>query len=839
MPASEYMCLQKLRVQGKFFFAGATKVFLKGVSYGPFITGTHGAPLPEQTVIEKDFDLMQELGVNCIRVYIVPPGWFLELAELYGLRVLVGIPWSQHITFLDSEILKSEIRQTIAHAVQTCRNYPAAFAYLVGNEIPPDIVRWYGAAKIQAFLQELMAIVKEHDPQALVSYANYPSTEYLNLDFGDFLSFNVYLHCDRDFRQYLSRLHNLAIEKPLVFSEFGADSIREGLDTQAAIITQKLAASFEMGVAGTFLFSWTDEWFTGGHSIQDWAFGLVTEERQKKPAFQAVQKYYQSSLPPALTTYPKVSVIVCAYNADRTMNSCLASLEKLNYPNYEVIVVNDGSTDRTLEICQQYPDIKLISQPNYGLSVARNVGLEAATGEIIAYTDSDCYADPDWLNYLVITFQSTGLSAVGGLNFQPPEDSLIPSCVAVSPGCPTHVLLSDDTAEHIAGCNMAFRKPALQEIAGFDPQFRAAGDDIDICWRLQDQGYTIGFSPAAIVWHYRRNTVKDYLKQQRGYGKAEALVYFKHPHRFNLLGQARWMGRIYGGLAAAVTFQQPVIYSGMFGKGLFQTLYQPSVPVLAYLPLTLEWNILALLLIGLLVATGINPLWGIAPFILSWLMCFIGAWQAPIDSRFQGLGGRLLVALLIYLGPLVRSWERYKWRIKGLGKVDPIPWQKTQQKLQISWLQSSITLAYWTDSGLEKESILQGMIDFLLYRKYFVAINDGWSDWDLTIHRGLWLRALIRVCAENHGGNKRVLRVKSTFCPSRLTVIVLMSWALVTIECLWLKMPLLAMTAIGLGLFTIILIISQSIAAVSTIHRVIEGVANSLNFIPATSRKGL
>ncbi len=79
------------------------------------------------------------------------------------------------------------------------------------------------------------------------------------------------------------------------------------------------------------------------------------------------------------------------------MEQCLASLEVLNYPNYEVIVVNDGSTDRTLEISQKFPYCRIISQVNKGLSVARNVGAEAATGTIVAYTDSDCVADPDWL----------------------------------------------------------------------------------------------------------------------------------------------------------------------------------------------------------------------------------------------------------------------------------------------------------------------------------------------------------------------------------------------------------------------------------------------------------
>ena len=84
------------------------------------------------------------------------------------------------------------------------------------------------------------------------------------------------------------------------------------------------------------------------------------------------------------------------------------------------------------------------------------------------------------------------------------------------------MLLDDVEAEHIPGCNMAFRREALEEIGGFDPVYRAAGDDVDVCWRLQKLGHRIGWSPAAMVWHFRRNTVKDYLNQQRGYGKAEA-----------------------------------------------------------------------------------------------------------------------------------------------------------------------------------------------------------------------------------------------------------------------------------------------------------------------------
>src|SRR4029453_11489632 len=237
------------------------------------------------------------------------------------------------------------------------------------------------------------------------------------------------------------------------------------------------------------------------------------------------------------------------YNADRTMDACLESLRTMSYSNYEVVVVNDGSTDSTLAISQEHerryaadpdaPRFILIDQPNKGLSVARNVGAEAGNGEIIAYTDSDCVPDPDWLSILVYRFVRSGFVAVGGPNFPPPEPSLVPAAVAVSPGGPTHVLLDDEVAEHIPGCKMAFRRESLEAINGFDPVFRAAGDDVDLCWRLQNKGYKIGFSAAAVVWHFRRNTVRDYIKQQQGYGKAEALLFFKHPSRFNVLGQSR------------------------------------------------------------------------------------------------------------------------------------------------------------------------------------------------------------------------------------------------------------------------------------------------------------
>ncbi len=674
----------------------------------------------------------------------------------------------------------------------------------------------------------------------MVSYANFPSTEYLTVDFTDFVCFNVYLHDQAAFRRYVARLHNLAVDRPLVLTEFGVDSLREGERGQCRILSWQVRTAFETGVAGTCVFAWTDEWFTGGHLIEDWAFGLVDRERRPKPALLEVERAYCGPLPPPLPRYPRVSVVVCAYNAERTMDACLASLEALNYPDYEVIVVNDGSRDRTLEIAESYSYCQIISQPNKGLSVARNVGAEAATGEIIAYTDSDCVADPDWLIYLVAKMETSGLAACGGPNFPPPEDSLVPAAVAVSPGGPTHVLLSDEVAEHIAGCNMAFRREALLGLGGFDPVYRAAGDDVDICWRFQDAGFVIGFSPAAIVWHFRRNTVKAYCNQQRGYGKAEALVYSKHPFRFNLFGQAKWLGRIYGDLSASLLLsRRPVIYSGIFGRGLFQTLYEPPSSLTTFLPLTFEWSAAAMVLaLAGLVGGG----WWLlltVPLLATWAMCVNGAMKAPIDKRFAGPKARSLVALLIYLGPLLRGWDRIKWRVHETRAQPHAAPAATEQRARWSWRDRSFQLAFWNEAGAEKEALIGGLTNFLVPQKYFVMPDTGWSGWDLKIARGLCSRALVLVCTEYHGGDKRLLRVRCTMRLSRLAVFLLRGYALLTAFALLLGWPVAAEVLAVAGLVNFAVIGTKLSGFARLMHPIIEAVAKPVGLIPVEPKADL
>jgi glycosyltransferase involved in cell wall biosynthesis len=373
-----------------------------------------------------------------------------------------------------------------------------------------------------------------------------------------------------------------------------------------------------------------------------------------------------------------VSVVVCSYNGASTLEQCLRSLQALDYPDFEVILVDDGSTDNTTEISAHFPQVHTIRQNNKGLSAARNVGLRAATGSIVAYTDSDCFADRDWLTRLVHQLQHSGAHAVGGPNLTP-DDGALAACVAVSPGQPMHVLDGDQVAEHIPGCNMAFYRDCLLSINGFDERYRKAGDDVDACWRLQQNGGWITFAPGAFVWHHRRQNPRAFMRQQAGYGEAEGLLWFDHPDRFNRRGESRWRGMLYGESVQGLRFGSPIIYHGTFGTGLFQTVYQPDLAHWATLPSTLEWHIVAALIgvVGFVWA----PFWGIAAcmLVLSFGVAALQAVQAPLPTRYRSVKSLLLVATLCYRQPwcaLGRATRRASSRRTSSHRTSSHPTQR-------------------------------------------------------------------------------------------------------------------------------------------------------------------
>ncbi len=748
-------------VRGKFLYAGTDKLWVRGVTYGAFRPGAAGVEYSNHQQIQRDFAEIAANGFNTVRIpHTTPPPSLLDIAARYGLRVMVGLSAEQYVGYLIDRENAPDIEKIVRSKVRRCAGHPALLCYAIGNEIPASVVRWLGRGRVERYLERLCRAIKSEDPAGLVSYVNYPSTEYLELPFLDLVCFNVYLESQDRLEVYLQRLQNLAGDRPLVMSEIGLDSFRNGEDVQARALDWQIRTTFAGGCAGAFVFSWTDEWFRAGVEVEDWAFGLTDRERRPKPALAAVRSAFAEVPFPKGGRWPRISVVVCSYNGARTIRACFDGLLRLEYPDFEVIVVNDGSTDDTAAITQEY-GFTLISTENRGLSNARNTGLEAATGEIVAYIDDDASPDPHWLTYLAATFLSTTHAGVGGPNIAPPGDGVIAECVANAPGGPVHVLLSDTEAEHIPGCNMAFRKAALTAIGGFDPQFRTAGDDVDVCWRLRDRGWTLGFSPAAMVWHRRRNRVRAYWRQQRGYGEAEALLERKWPEKYNGAGHLTWVGRVYGNGGKPLLGGGGRIYHGLWGGAPFQSLYQPApgvaesllhmpecylvIAALAVLspfgmlwkPLLLGLPLLSLAVLALIAQAGL--LAGRARFV-----------EAPRPG-YPALKRYGLTAVLHLLQPLARLRGRLR---RGL-----TPWRRTARggfslPRPRAW-------AVLTSSWKEPDQRLMSIESALRARGITAERGGCYDRWDLEVRGGVLGAARLLMAVEDHGAGTQYVRIRS------------------------------------------------------------------------------
>jgi GT2 family glycosyltransferase len=740
---------------GKFLWVGEEKLYVRGVTYGTFRPDGDGVPYPAREVVEEDFAQMAANGANCVRTYTLPPPWLLDLAGQAGLYVMVGL-WGEQYVLHEKKLARST-EEHIRAGVQACQGHPAVLCYALANEIPASVVRWYGVRRVERFLRRLYETAKQADPDGLVTYVNYPMTEYLDLPFLDLMCFNLYLETQKPWEAYLGRLQNLAGDRPLLLSETGLDSRRNGEITQAQTLDWQVRTAFAAGCAGIFVYAWTDEWHCGGADINDWDFGLTRRDRQPKPALAAVGHAFDEVPFSHDLPWPRISAVVCTYNGQRTIRSCLEGLLKLQYPDYEVIVVDDGSKDDTAAIVRGF-EVRLISTENRGLSAARNVGLEAATGEIVAYIDDDACPDPDWLLYLASAFRNSDYAAIGGPNVPFPNDGFVANCVAHAPGGPTHVLISDTEAEHIPGCNMAFRKTCLEAVGGFDPQFRIAGDDVDMCWRLQKRGWKLGFAHSATVWHHCRNSVKTYLKQQWNYGVAEALLQKKWPEKYSAAGHPMWCGRIYSpGITRGLNSLRSRIYYGVWGSALFQRLYEPAPSSFESLLLMPEFY----LIIGAaaaLTAFGVSllfvlPLIGLSLGLLLFqaIRSAAGArFAAPQKSRCDLLRLRTLVAGLHLLQPLARLGGRLR---RGL------------TPMQIGGLSSWVfprtrTAAIWSEEWKPALTWIELFKSALTAKGARPVCGGPTDDWDFETQTGLLATARAVMAVEEYGRGCQFVRFR-------------------------------------------------------------------------------
>ena len=784
------MLSNRVEVTGKFLCAGADRFMPRGVSYGTFAPDACGEQFPSLSQVARDFALMRQYGINTIRTYTLPSVALLDEAGRHGLRVMVGLPWSQHVAFLDDRKAMRAVRHDVTAAVRRLGDHPAVMMFALGNELPAAVVRWHGQARVERFLRAMYADAKAAAPHALFTYVNFPPTEYLELAFLDVCAFNVYLHREADLRRYLARLQHVAGNLPLLLAEAGADSLREGLDGQAALTAMQIRAAFAEGACGAIAFSWTDEWWRGGHEVSDWAFGLVDRERRPKPAAMAVARAFADApfSESERRRWPRVSVVVCAYNAADTLDDCLASLGRLTYPDYEVILVNDGSKDATETIARRHAHVRVITTDNNGLSTARNIGLSAATGSIVAYTDADVRVDCDWLTYLVQPFLTSDVVGSGGPNVVPPDDPWVAQCVARAPGGPTHVLFDDRIAEHVPGCNMAFRRDALLAIGGFNPIYLRAGDDVDVCWRLQARGWKIGFAPSALVWHRHRSSVRAYWRQQVGYGEGETWLQPHHPDKF-VGSRIRWRGHVYSPLPFVRSLFGTRVNAGPWGTAAFASVYRPDVFPLLVAPHSVTWQVVAVMLVlaGLLLhrfqagmpALAVAAIAAGAVGVAMTVTRCVGFALAsdlravsPLVGRSAAVS-RLLTRALIASLHVIQPIARARGALRGMLMSPemelahdrpvrtPAPWEKVGDALAFFRSRRDV-LRFWSETWLSREALLTRMVERFRSTRIASAleVDDGWHRArDVSLQLGRWARLDVQLLVEEHASGKVLVRI--------------------------------------------------------------------------------
>ncbi|MDA1092665.1 MAG: glycosyltransferase [Acidobacteria bacterium] len=788
--------MTRAAIDGKFLRLGDERFLVSGASYGTFAPDANGEQFPSPERIAADFAQMAAAGINTVRTYTPPTEPLLDTAARNGLVVMAGLSWAQHVPFLDDRYTGRRIREDAVREVTRLASHPALLMVAVGNEIPGSIVRWHGHRRVERFLSTLYEDVKAAAPECLFAYVNYPPTEFLHLECFDVCAFNVYLHQEAALRGYLARLQHIAGRRPLLLAEAGADSQREGLDGQARITATHIRCAFEEGACGAVAYAWTDDWWRGGHPVDDWSFGLVDAERSPKPALAAVSQVFRDAPFSATqsTQWPEVSVVVCAYNAADTIDECLTSLAGLTYPRTQIIVINDGSRDDTSAIARRYAGVLVIDLLNGGLSAARNAGLGAATGTIVAYTDADCRVDRDWLTYLVQPLLSADIAGAGGPNVVPADDGWIAQCVARTPGGPTHVMLDDRTAEHVPGCNMAFRREALLAVDGFNAIYLRAGDDVDICWRLQARGLRIGFAPAALVWHRHRNRIGAFWRQQVGYGEGETWLDAHHPEKF-LAGHMVWHGRIYSALPFLQTAERRV-NTGVWGTAAFPSVYSTQSRPWHYLPHSPVWmaGTVALLLVGTIgPLAGMDAAWlplmvGVVALGLTFLRC--GQFAARSDLTGLPRIGSLPVAPSRWLYRAVIAWlhviqplARSRGRFQGLSQPEAVtpqhvtryPWRTPMPGPRdvVSAVRlvtrGGVERTFWSESWSSHATLLRELVGVLRASRPSprVDVDEGWRpDRDVSLAIGRWGWLLVGLLVEEHAGGACLCRVRTRLSPS-------------------------------------------------------------------------
>ena len=240
-------------------------------------------------------------------------------------------------------------------------------------------------------------------------------------------------------------------------------------------------------------------------------------------------------------SYPTVTIVIPVRNRPREIANCLNSLARIDYPpeKIEIIVVDDASTDATPDVARWFSKVRLLVQPEHRQAACcRNLGAHQAKGDLLAFVDSDCTTDPLWLKTLVPVFRNPAVGAVGGLVDAASEQNRLDRYEMVKSALKMGVWFKESGPKerffYVPACNLLVRRDLFLRLGGFEESLHV-GEDVDFCWRLEDQGATLEYRPEGRVFHRHRNRLGAFFRRRFEYGTSEPLLQTLHPDRIKTL----------------------------------------------------------------------------------------------------------------------------------------------------------------------------------------------------------------------------------------------------------------------------------------------------------------
>jgi glycosyltransferase involved in cell wall biosynthesis len=225
-----------------------------------------------------------------------------------------------------------------------------------------------------------------------------------------------------------------------------------------------------------------------------------------------------------------VSIIIPTFNGASRIGNCLDALLRQTVDrDAEILVVNDGSSDRTADVVARYSDVRLINQVNAGPAAARNRGANEANGTIILFTDDDCVPAPDWFSSMSFPFDDPGVVGVKGV-YRTAQNSVVARFVQVEYEDRYRGMARLPSIDFIDTYSAGFRRDRFLEMKGYDTSFPVAcAEDIELSYRMSARGWKMRFVPAAIVYHTHPDTLSRYLKKKYKFSFWRVLAVRKNP----------------------------------------------------------------------------------------------------------------------------------------------------------------------------------------------------------------------------------------------------------------------------------------------------------------------